>query len=991
MSVNLFKRKYKSLIAQDGTVDYLVNSEISAEYSEYKAITKKVRSNIIVSHDKENNTEIDNNNFGKIGKDYSNPRVLPTESEIKHKIFGKDEMVFFFIDADYDVDKRNQCLCINIYGLTDDNWTENVSKEEKEIKSYNCPMMTRIWGFEPYLYIFEQPGWSLNFIDYFIQLLNDILIDKYPFSQKDIDDFSAAWGFNGWVPRYEIEECGEFIGYHGDKTQKFIKIFVKHPKMVIAIRNILDFPGGRVILKSQHYKRFNDDEDEEDDELSTFKNEAETIGLRNIFQENYPDEILSFKFTPSQEDLKNMTEDQENFLINDPKHIYYPKLDLEKDKDFKTFRIFEADIDFITRFIADNQFKPGSWFKVNKSDIIPIFDNDIKYSKNPIEFIVADYNNLKEIQDEDLQKNLPNFVKLSFDDEMSTPVGRFPIAEKDPIVAKGVSINVDRKRNDIQNYVFSVGKISHVKSHDFLCFEFENEIDMIKAWIEFIKTIDPDIIMHYNGNCFDWKYNIQRCKILNIYGINQITRHKHRTIYRTERKNRGLTKGVCKIPGIVNVDLLPFLQKKEKYPDYTLGYVSQQILGQTKEEFNVHLINTLQKTEKGREKLSVYVVKDSILPLKMYDKLNISGVQIARLARITPQNCFDRAQGAKIEGKLRQECFSVNGIRMLKICTRSSHKGKTEDEKYGGGAVLEPKSGFYRGYVLIEDFKGMYPSIIIAFNLCYTTYVNNETIIKLGLIEGEDYQRLPIFKYHEDWIEILPDPEKKMPAFVTRKIKEGILPRIERELGQDRDRIKLEMKQYPFGSFIYNLLDGAQLADKEWMNSIYGLSGDTTSTYFLIWIAMSITAYGRWMLHSIRIECKHYFNKKTVKWSDELKDYGKQPKIGYPFDADIIYGDTDSIFVDLANIEEEYKTSAFADEIGIIIGKHMNKIVFPHLSPIELEYEKKYINLNLGKKKNYAGYLLLPGLQIGDKNTYLDVKGQKFKKRGPSAFAKVSL
>lgn len=35
--------------------------------------------------------------------------------------------------------------------------------------------------------------------------------------------------------------------------------------------------------------------------------------------------------------------------------------------------------------------------------------------------------------------------------------------------------------------------------------------------------------------------------------------------------------------------------------------------------------------------------------------------------------------------------------------------------------ILEPQSGFYSSPVLVFDFQSLYPSVMIAYNLCYST------------------------------------------------------------------------------------------------------------------------------------------------------------------------------------------------------------------------------------------------------------------------------
>lgn len=43
------------------------------------------------------------------------------------------------------------------------------------------------------------------------------------------------------------------------------------------------------------------------------------------------------------------------------------------------------------------------------------------------------------------------------------------------------------------------------------------------------------------------------------------------------------------------------------------------------------------------------------------------------------------------------------------------------DEGYEGATVIEPIRGFYNQPIATLDFASLYPSIMIAHNLCYTT------------------------------------------------------------------------------------------------------------------------------------------------------------------------------------------------------------------------------------------------------------------------------
>jgi DNA polymerase delta subunit 1 len=57
--------------------------------------------------------------------------------------------------------------------------------------------------------------------------------------------------------------------------------------------------------------------------------------------------------------------------------------------------------------------------------------------------------------------------------------------------------------------------------------------------------------------------------------------------------------------------------------------------------------------------------------------------------------------------------------------------------------VLEPKQGYYDVPIATLDFASLYPSIMMAHNLCYTTLLTKPTIDRLGLVKDKDYVMTP--------------------------------------------------------------------------------------------------------------------------------------------------------------------------------------------------------------------------------------------------------
>lgn len=65
------------------------------------------------------------------------------------------------------------------------------------------------------------------------------------------------------------------------------------------------------------------------------------------------------------------------------------------------------------------------------------------------------------------------------------------------------------------------------------------------------------------------------------------------------------------------------------------------------------------------------------------------------------------------------------------------------NEQYEGATVIEPRKGFYDVPIATLDFSSLYPSIMMAHNLCYTTLLDKSTVDRLGLVKDIDYTQTP--------------------------------------------------------------------------------------------------------------------------------------------------------------------------------------------------------------------------------------------------------
>jgi DNA polymerase delta subunit 1 len=116
------------------------------------------------------------------------------------------------------------------------------------------------------------------------------------------------------------------------------------------------------------------------------------------------------------------------------------------------------------------------------------------------------------------------------------------------------------------------------------------------------------------------------------------------------------------------------------------------------------------------------------------DKL-MSFVNYTEMARVTgvPFNyLLARGQQIKVISQLYRKARS-EGLVIPNL------KSEGTDEQYEGATVIEPIKGYYSEPVATLDFSSLYPSIMQAHNLCYTTLLTARTIERLGLKKDEDY------------------------------------------------------------------------------------------------------------------------------------------------------------------------------------------------------------------------------------------------------------
>lgn len=574
----------------------------------------------------------------------------------------------------------------------------------------------------------------------------------------------------------------------------------------------------------------------------------------------------------------------------------------------KSFMTYESNVLFALRFMIDCNVVGGNWIEVPVGKYKKTVRN-LSYCQLEFDCLYSDL--ISHAPEGEFSKMAP-FRILSFDIECAGRKGHFPEPTQDPVIQVANLVTLQGENQPFIRNVMTLNSCSPIAGVDVLSFDTEREV--LLAWRDLIREADPDIIIGYNICKFDLPYLIERAEALKIpeFPILGRIRNSKVRVKDTTFSSRQLGTRESKeitVEGRVQFDLLQAMQRDYKLSSYSLNSVSSHFLSEQKEDVHHSIISDLQNgNAETRRRLAVYCLKDAYLPQRLLDKLMFiyNYVEMARVTGVPISFLLSRGQSIKVLSQLLRKAKQKN-----LVIPNAKHAG-SDQGTYEGATVLEARAGFYEKPIATLDFASLYPSIMMAYNLCYCTLVTPEDARKLNL-PPEHFNKTPSGE-----------------IFVKPELQKGILPEILEELLTARKRAKADLKEAkdPFEKAV---LDGRQLALKISANSVYGFTGATVGQLPCIEISSSVTSYGRQMIEH---------TKKLVE--DKFTTLG-----GYEHNAEVIYGDTDSVMVQFG---------VPSVEAAMILGREAaDYISGTFIKPIKLEFEKVYYPYLLISKKRYAG------------------------------------
>ncbi|HUL61920.1 MAG TPA: DNA-directed DNA polymerase [Methanocella sp.] len=458
----------------------------------------------------------------------------------------------------------------------------------------------------------------------------------------------------------------------------------------------------------------------------------------------------------------------------------------------------EADILFGVRYIIDRRLIPLGGIEAEGEPVdVEYAETGLLCTRLPLAFA---------------REEEPPVKVLAFDCEMYNPHG-MPSAKTDPIVLISVK----------------TGKGQQV-------FEAQDNDDrtVLKEFIRYVREYDPDIIVGYNQDAFDWPYIHERAKLHKI----KLSVSRDGT---TPMFGRGGLQKKVKLIGRLNVDLYQVAARdvdgiKIKTLDNVADY-----LGVMKKDERVNLSGAqvchYWADPARRETLVQYCLDDAISTYGLARELLPLQYEFARMVREPLDNVSKMGRGRQVEAYLAYAAYGQGEL----IPSRGG-----EVETYAGGFVFEPVKGLHRDVAAL-DFSAMYPSIMINYN------ISPDTVCLPGEQEGCS----------------APAPEV---GYRFRRTPEGFFTTILKGLVSRRSALKKKLATLDHKGHEYRLLDIRQKTIKILTNAFYGYTGWAAARWYRRECAEATSAWGR------------YFIKKA---NDIALEMG----------LEVLYGDTDSLFV----------------------------------------------------------------------------------------------
>lgn len=459
--------------------------------------------------------------------------------------------------------------------------------------------------------------------------------------------------------------------------------------------------------------------------------------------------------------------------------------------------------------------------------------------------------------------------------------------------------------------------------------EENSELDLINRMVEIVRKHDPDILTGFEVHGGSWGYMIERARYKYDYNLcDEFSRTKSQSHgrYGKEDDKWGFNQtSTIRITGRHMLNIWRAMRGELNLLQYTMENIAFHLLHRRVPHYACSDLTKWYNSSKPRDLAKVidYFVSRVQLDLEILEQNELIP-RISEQARLLGVDFFSvisRGSQYKVESLMFRIAKPENFILVSPSRKQVGQQNALECLPL----VMEPQSAFYNSPLLVLDFQSLYPSVMIAYNYCYSTFlgriVNWRGQNKMGFT---DFNREPgLLALLENHINVAPNGM----MYVKPEMRKSLLAKMLSEILETRVMVKSGMKVDKDDKTLQRLLNNRQLALKLIANVTYGYTSASFSGRMpCSEIADSIVQTGRETL------------EKAIALIHSVKKWG----------AEVVYGDTDSLFVYLKG-----RTKDEAFDIGNEIAKTITDM---NPRPVKLKFEKVYLPSILLAKKRYVGF-----------------------------------
>ena len=472
-------------------------------------------------------------------------------------------------------------------------------------------------------------------------------------------------------------------------------------------------------------------------------------------------------------------------------------------------------------------------------------------------------------------------------------------------------------------HCFALGKaVPHQKNVKL--YEYDNEDEMLQAFIDFWRSEDYDIVTGWNTQLFDIPYLVNR--IGNRMGEDAVKRLSPWNDVKTrDISMKGKMYEVFDIVGVTSLDYLDLYKKftfvnQESYKLDNIAFVE---LGERKASYAEY--DKMSDFYKQNFQAFVeYNIKDVHLVQRLEEKLKLLelAVTLAYSAKVNFSEVFSQVR--------TWDSIIYHHLNEQKIVIPPK-KDEDKSEQFAGAYVKDPIIGMHK-WVVSFDLDSLYPHLIMQFNISPETKVKGKEkkripiddllqSLKSGAYQANEYSTAA------NGVSFVKDIRGFLPALMDtmyqeRKVFKEKMLECKRRLKEQKDTLsKTEKRQLENDiSKFHNF----QLCRKIQLNSAFGAIGNEYFRYYDLDLAEAITVSGQLSIRWIEEQLNGFLNAsfKTGNY-----DY-------------VVASDTDSIYLRLENLVQRVMPNETDDSK---IAKYLEKVSQELVQPF---IDKKYDELS---------------------------------------------